>query len=149
MSHRPDPTRTGLPFLQHGIALGGVPAFGPCTDRVGLPVTHAQGATDLTHPKTDPVDHDRTTRRHAGEAMKNGANAVGIAGVAFAVIALIIGLAAFATSHVAAGSVAVVIAVAAGVAGAVWLRRTHQRVRAAELRWHQAHSDEPAPPPSS
>ncbi|OBK30572.1 hypothetical protein A5634_15925 [Mycobacterium asiaticum] len=99
--------------------------------------------------KTDPVDHDRTTRKHAGEAMKNGSNAFGILGVAAGVIALVFGLASFATGHVAAGAVGVVIGVLAGAAGLVWLRHTHQQVRAAELRWHETYSDRPAPPPSS
>ncbi len=100
-------------------------------------------------PTTDPVDHDRTTRQHAGEAMKNGANSLGIAGVAIGVVALVIGLAAFASGHVAAGIVGVGMGVLAAAAGLAWLRRTHNQVRAAEVRWHDSHSDEPAPPPSS
>jgi hypothetical protein len=37
-------------------------------------------------PELDyPVDHERTTRQHAGESLKNGANAPGLAGLAVAV----------------------------------------------------------------
>lgn len=97
----------------------------------------------------DPIDHYRTTRAHAGEAMKNGTNAIGIVGVAIAVIALISGLAALASGHAAAGIAALAIAVLAGAGGLFWLQRTHRKVREAELRWHEAHSDEPAPPPTS
>lgn len=103
----------------------------------------------MDDPKTDPVDHDRTTRQHAGEAMKNGANSVGIAAVGFGVTALITGLFAFATGNPGVGTGAVVLAVLVTAAGLAWLRRTHNRVRAVELRWHDAHSDRPAPPPTS
>jgi Flp pilus assembly protein TadB len=103
----------------------------------------------VTHPEIDPVDHHRTTRQHAGEAMKNGANAVGIISVAFGVIALTVGLAAFATGHVVTGTVSVVVAIVVGAAGLAWLRHTHRQVRDAELRWHNTRSDAPAPPPSS
>ncbi|MBX9642113.1 MAG: hypothetical protein K2X97_21030 [Mycobacteriaceae bacterium] len=103
----------------------------------------------MTHPSTDPVDHDRTTRQHAGEAMKNGVNAVGIAAVGIGVVTLMIGLFAFATGNSGVGTVGVVIAVLLAAAGLGWLRRAHNRVRAAELQWHDAHSDRAAPPPTS
>jgi hypothetical protein len=55
-------------------------------------------------PELDyPVDHERTTRQHAGESLKNGANAPGLAGLAVAVVAVIIGLYALATGNVAVG----------------------------------------------
>lgn len=103
----------------------------------------------MDHTSTDPVDHDRTTRQHAGEAMKNGANAPGIAGVAFGVIALILGLSALATGHIATGATSVGIALVVGAAGLIWLQRAHRKVRDAELEWHDEHSDLPAPPPTS
>jgi len=59
---------------------------------------------------------------------------VGVAGVVVAVVALVIGLCAVATGHVAAGATA-------------WLLHTDHGVRDAELRWHAENSDEPAPPP--
>ena len=60
----------------------------------------------MDNPRRDPVDHERSTRQHAGESMKNGANAPGLAGVAVAVVALIVGLFALATSHVVVGCIA-------------------------------------------
>ena len=99
----------------------------------------------MNYRNGDPVDHHRTARRHAGETFTYGANAPGLAASAVAVVALIVGLFALATRHVAA----VILAAVLGAASAVWLLRTHRSVRAAELAWHAAHSDEPAPPPSS
>lgn len=98
---------------------------------------------------SDPVDHHRTFRQHAGETVTHGANAPGLAGAAVAVVALIVGLFALATGHLSAGLTAVILAAVLGTASAVWLRRTHRKVRDAELAWHAAKSDEPAPPPSS
>lgn len=98
---------------------------------------------------TDPVDHYRTTRQHAGEAMKDGENSVGIVGVAMAVIALVVGLTALATEHILEGVASLVIGLAVGAVGLVWLHRAHRHVREDELHWHEVHSDQPAPPPTS
>ena len=103
----------------------------------------------MDYPGSDPIDHARTTRQHAGESLKNGANAPGLAGVAVGVVALIVGLFALATGHAGVGSVAVILAAAAAAAGATWLVHNHRRVRNAELHWEAMHSDDPAPPPSS
>ncbi|OCB55311.1 hypothetical protein A9X02_09480 [Mycobacterium malmoense] len=103
----------------------------------------------LDFRKPDPVDHQRTARRHAGETVTYGANAPGLAGSAVAVVALTVGLFALATGHAAAGWTAVVLAAVLGAASAVWLVRTHRRVRETGLAWHAANSDEPAPPPTS
>ncbi|OBH24196.1 hypothetical protein A5692_05155 [Mycobacterium sp. E342] len=97
----------------------------------------------------DPVDHHRTARRHAGETLTYDANAPGLAASAVAVVALVVGLFALATGHLAAGVAAVFLSAVLGAASALWLLRAHRRVRDAELAWHAAHSDEPAPPPSS
>lgn len=99
--------------------------------------------------KMDPVDHSRTFRQHAGETFTYGPHTTGVAGVAAAVVALVIGLCAFATGHVGGGVAAVVAAAVVGALATVWLLRSHHKVRAAELRWHREHSDEPAPPPAS
>lgn len=103
----------------------------------------------LKYRKIDPVDHERTSRRHAGEAVTYGANAPGLAGAGVAVVALTVGLFAVATGHVLAGVTAVILAAVLGLPSAAWVARTHHRVRHAELRWHAEKSDEPAPPPSS
>ena len=99
--------------------------------------------------QSDPVDHARTTRQHAGETLSYGANAPGLAGAAVALVALIIGLFALATWHATTGWAAVVVAVVVGVLSTAWLLRTHRKVRKAERAWHAENSDEPAPPPSS
>lgn len=103
----------------------------------------------LKSHRIDPVDHARTSRRHAGEAVSYGANAPGLAGAGVAVVALTVGLFALATGHMLAGVTAVILAAVLGLASAAWVARTHHRVRDAELRWHAEKSDDPAPPPSS
>ncbi|OBI46603.1 hypothetical protein [Mycobacterium colombiense] len=103
----------------------------------------------LDYPKNAPVDHARTTRQHAGESFKNGANAPGLVGSAVAVIALTVGLFAVAAGHLVSGAIALLVAVVLGALSAAWLLRAHRKVRDAELRWHAEHSDQPAPPPSS
>lgn len=103
----------------------------------------------LDYPKNAAVDHARTTRQHAGESLKNGTNVPGLAGSAVAVIALTVGLFAVATGHLVGGAIALIAAVVLGALSAAWLLRAHRKVRDAELRWHAAYSDQPAPPPSS
>ena len=103
----------------------------------------------LTYRKNAPIDDARTTRQPAGESLTNGANAPGLAGSALAVIALTVGLFAVAAGHLMGGAIALIVAVYLGGLSETWLLRTHRRVRDAELRAHAAHSDRPAPPPSS
>ncbi|MBV8789202.1 MAG: MnhB domain-containing protein [Mycobacterium sp.] len=103
----------------------------------------------LSSRRSDPVDHARTTRQHAGETFTHGANAPGLAGAAIALVALMVGLFALATRHTTTGWAGVIVAVVVGVLSAAWLLRTHRKVRNAERAWHAANSDEPAPPPSS
>jgi hypothetical protein len=103
----------------------------------------------LQTAKSDPVDHERTSRQHAGESLTYGGNAPGLAGVAVAVGALCIGLFALATGHLLVGSAAAILAVVSGAAGGAWLVLTHRKIRAAELRWETMNSDKPLPPPSS
>jgi hypothetical protein len=103
----------------------------------------------LNYPTNDPVDHERTTRQHAGESLKDGTNAPGLAVVAVGVVALVAGIFGLATGHAGAGVVAVILAAVAGAAGAAWLVRAHRRVREAELQWAAEYSDDPVPPPSS
>lgn len=96
----------------------------------------------------DPIDHSRTTRQHAGETLKNGTNLPGLACVVFGVVAMVIGLAAFATGNPRTGSLAIVIAVVLAIVGGTWLFLIHRRVRRAELRWAAEHSAD-IPPPTS
>lgn len=103
----------------------------------------------LSTENRDPVDHSRTFRRHAGETVKYGPYAPGVYGIILAAIALVLGLAAFATQHFAAGSAGVGVAAVLAVVSGAWLVHNHRKIRRAELRWHEKYSDEPAPPPSS
>ncbi|MGO9158033.1 hypothetical protein [Mycobacterium sp.] len=103
----------------------------------------------MEYPKNNPIDHARTTRQHAGESLKDGTNAPGLGAVAVGVVALVAGLFALATGHVAVGLAAVILAAVAGAAGLTWLARAHRRVRDAELQWAAKYSEEPAPPPTS
>jgi hypothetical protein len=81
--------------------------------------------------------------------MKNSSNAPGLVGVAGGVVALVMGLFALATGHAVPGLVAVILAAVTAAAGMAWLLHTHRQVRDTELQWHEAYSEEPAPPPSS
>ena len=101
---------------------------------------------DTSH---DPVDHARTTRQHAGETMKNGVNAPGLVTMAVGVVALVVGLASFASGNVATGAVCAGIAVLAWIVGGSWLWLTHRRVRQQELRWAEQHPHAEAQPPTS
>lgn len=97
----------------------------------------------------DPIDHARTTRQHAGETMKNGANGPGLIIMAVGVMAMVFGLAALASGAATAGSVAATIAVLAFSVGGTWLFVTHRRVRQQEISWAQEHPHAEAPPPAS
>jgi hypothetical protein len=97
----------------------------------------------------DPVDHSRTFRQHAGETVTHPPHAPGVYGVVAAATALVLGLCAFATGHPVAGCVAAVPAAVLGAASAAWLLHSHRKVRIAEVRWHEEHCEEPAPPPAS
>jgi hypothetical protein len=96
-----------------------------------------------------PVDVKRTTRAHAGQALKHGHNVPGLVAVAVAVAALVIGLASLATGHEEKGLLIVLAAAACAALGLGWLTYTHRKVRAAEIRWYERHSHRSAPPPAS
>lgn len=103
----------------------------------------------MTDTSPDPVDHARTTRQHAGESMKNGANAPGLALLAAGVIATVVCLAAMATGYTSVAVLAALIAILGYIAGAVWLTVAHRRVRAIEQRWLAEHPSVPQQPPTS
>lgn len=103
----------------------------------------------MDHSKIDPIDHDRTTRKHAGETMKDGANAPGLVAVAVGILTLVVGLFFLATGNALVGWVALVLAVTIGVGGLSWLAYAHRRVRKAEQRLYAETFDQPAPPPAS
>lgn len=80
----------------------------------------------------DPVDHDRTTRPHAGESMKDTWRMPGLLLVAVGIVAFVICLAAFAWDQVGVGVGAVVVALLAVGAGLAWLTMEGRRVRQVE-----------------
>ena len=89
----------------------------------------------------DPVDHARTTRPHAGEAMKDTANMPALIIIGLALVAFVAGLAAFATGHAGVGVVSAVLAAAGFIIGSAWLVVEHRRVRRIEDQWHAQHPD--------
>lgn len=97
----------------------------------------------------DPVDHARTARKHAGESMKYGPNAVGLILIAIGVVAVVVSLAAYAVGNSPIGGVAALVAVLAFITGAVWLGWMHRRVRAMEEHYAAEHPSARAEPPAS
>lgn len=97
----------------------------------------------------DPVDHSRTYRQHAGEAMKAGVNTPGIVAVGLGVLALVIGLFSFANSSPTAGVVSVVIAALLMGGGLGWLALTHRKVAQQQRDWVREHPDADYEPPTS
>ena len=71
----------------------------------------------------DPVDHARTTRKHAGQNLKNTAAMPGLVAIGMAVVALVVSLFFFATGDAVVGVIAAAAAIALAVAGFGWLRR--------------------------
>jgi tetrahydromethanopterin S-methyltransferase subunit C len=103
----------------------------------------------MDRQETDPVDHARTVRKHAGESMKYGPNGFGLILIAIGVVAVVVCLAAFALGNVGAGGVAVVVAAVAFVAGGAWLGLMHRRVRIMEERYAADHPGAKSEPPTS
>lgn len=97
----------------------------------------------------DPVDHARTTRKHAGQNMKNTAAMPGIIAIGLAVPAFFIGLYALATSYVVVSVVALVVAAILAVGGLAWLARQRRRVRRVEAEFVREHPDADIQTPAS
>ncbi len=97
----------------------------------------------------DPIDHSRTTRKWAGETMKNTATTPGLVVGALAVVAFVIGLFMFAASHTTAGIVAEVIAVVAFAIAALWILGQHRKVTRQEAAYRAEHPTTPAEPPTA
>lgn len=98
---------------------------------------------------SDPIDHARTTRQHAGETMKNGTNSPGLVLVAVGVVALVVGLYGLAVGSVVGGLAGIGIAVVLVSGGLSWVLLAHREARRDERRWHAVHPDQPLPPPAS
>lgn len=97
----------------------------------------------------DPVDHARTTRKHAGETMKNGANAPGLILLAVAIVAMVAALAAFATGATMIGLIATAVSAAAFLSGGGVLYVAHRQVREREARWLAENPQAESQPPAS
>ncbi len=102
----------------------------------------------MKSPK-DPVDHARTTRAHAGEAMTDTKNMPALILIGLALVSFVGSLAAFATRHHDVGVTLAAIAAAGFVVGLVWLAIEHRRVRRIEERWYADHPDVHRQRPSS
>lgn len=103
----------------------------------------------MGNTSSDPIDHARTTRHHAGETMKNGANAPGLVLGAIGVIALVVSLFYFARGDSGVGIIAAVVAAGLVLIGGGWVLVAHRRVLAQERKWlaERPHVD-PEPPTS-
>ncbi|CAN5377681.1 protein UsfY [soil metagenome] len=97
----------------------------------------------------DPVDHARTTRKHAGQNMKNTAAFPALIAIGVGVAALFIGLFGFASGRVVLGVVSVVVAVALAAGGFSWLARERRRVRRVEAEYVAQHPGADLQTPSS
>jgi hypothetical protein len=97
----------------------------------------------------DPLDHARTTRRHAGESMIDAMSWPGYLLIGVSVIAVFRCLVAFGTGHGNQGMIIGVIAIVAVTSGLVWIMVEHRRVRRIEDRWYDEHPHVPRQRPAS
>lgn len=97
----------------------------------------------------DPVDHARTTRQHAGEAMKAGINAPGIIAIGLGLVCVSIGLFSFANGVTVGGVIGSLLAVLLIAGGLTWLNRAHHKVQKEQREWHRQHPDAHYEPPTS
>lgn len=103
----------------------------------------------MGNTSSDPVDHARTTRQHAGETMKNGFNAPGLIMVAVGVVAFVVAMATFASGGSGPGIAAAAVAAVLVIGGGLWLAIAHRRVRQKELQWAADHPEVDVQPPAS
>ena len=92
---------------------------------------------------SDPIDHARTTRQHAGETMKNGTNSPGLVLVAIGWWRWLWACTDSPSSTVGALS-GIGLAVVLSSAGLTWVLLAHREVRKDERRWHAAHPGRPS-----
>lgn len=97
----------------------------------------------------DPVDHHRTTRKHAGENWKNTAAMPGLIAVGLSSAAIFSAIYAFATGRAHGGVMLGAIAALLLVGGLGWLERQRRRVRRVEAQFLREHPDADAQPPAS
>lgn len=89
----------------------------------------------------DPIDHARTTRRHAGESLINVRSWPGHLLIVIAVLAIFRSLTMFGEGLSERGMISGVIAMVALASGVMWLVVEQRRILGIENRWHEAHPD--------
>src|SRR5690349_18406581 len=97
----------------------------------------------------DPVDHARTTRKHAGETMKDTKNLPALILLGLALASFVGGLAGFATGHPGVGGILVGAAAVLLLIAGLWLFVEHMRVRRIEDQWYKDHPHVPRQHPTS
>jgi O-antigen/teichoic acid export membrane protein len=97
----------------------------------------------------DPVDHARTTRKHAGQNIKNTAAMPGLVAIVLAVVSAVVCLFFLANGDADVGVIAAAVAVAWAAAGFGWLRRERRRVRRLEAEYLSEHPGAEPQIPSS
>ncbi len=97
----------------------------------------------------DPVDHARTTRKHAGQNWKNTRAMPALIAVGAASAFIFAALYAFATGYPTIGIVCAVIAAALLTGGLGRLSRERRRVRHIEAEYLRQHPEADAQPPAS
>ena len=97
----------------------------------------------------DPVDHFRTTRKHAGQNWKNTAALPGLFAVGAATASTCITLVILTTGHTTAAIVAGAVTLLLFSCGLGWLWRESRRVKRIEARYIRQHPEADAQPPTS
>lgn len=97
----------------------------------------------------DPVDHARTTRKHAGQNWKNTRALPALTAIGVSAACIFAALFSFANGSRITGVVFAVIAAVLLVGGLGWLRRERHRVRRIEGEYLRQHPNADAQPPAS
>lgn len=97
----------------------------------------------------DPVDHARTTRKHAGQNWKNTRALPALIAIGVAAAVIFTALYALASGETTIAILAAVIAAVLLVGGFGWLRMERRRVRRIEIEYARQHPETDAPTPTS
>jgi Flp pilus assembly protein TadB len=97
----------------------------------------------------DPVDHARTTRKHAGQNMKNTAAMPALIAIGVGVVAIVICLYFLAAGDALVSIISGVVALLLIAAGFGWLARERRRVRRLEAQFVAEHPGADLQTPSS
>ena len=100
---------------------------------------HAGYVDDMGDTSIDPIDHQRTALRHAGEEMKNTLAMPGLIAIFISTAVIFASLYAFAVGAVAAGLVTALVAVLLLSGGFAWLDHERRRVKRIDLQYSTVH----------